>query len=89
MNGSIVLIGQSGTALFRLLELIKEGAPRPALIIASPRGFINAEASKQYIGESQCWIDSDCIVVTGPHGGGVLAATAMNALLMMHNGIYI
>ena len=89
MNGSIVLIGQSGTALFRLLELIKEGAPRPALIIASPRGFINAEASKQWLWKVSAELDLDCIVVTGPHGGGVLAATAMNALLMMHNGIYI
>lgn len=70
MNGSIVLIGQSGTALFRLLELIKEGAPRPALIIASPRGFINAEASKQWLWKVSAELDLDCIVVTGPHGGG-------------------
>ncbi len=89
MRGSIVLIGQSGTALFRLLELLKEGAPRPALVIAAARGFINAEVAKQAIWEQREEFGLECILVKGTRGGSVLAASALNGLLMMHQGQYI
>lgn len=86
MQDSIILIGQSGTALFRLLELLKEGAPRPALVIAAARGFINAETAKQLLWDQHEELGFECIVVNGTCGGGVLAATAMNALLMIQQG---
>ena len=89
MAGSIILIGQSGTALFRLLEVLKDGAPRPALIIASPRGFINAEASKQQLWKVKDELNLECLIIKGTQGGGVLAATALNALLMIQQGQYI
>lgn len=89
MRDSIILIGQSGTALFRLLELLKEGAPRPALVIAAARGFINAETAKRTLWEHREEFGFECIMVKGTRGGGVLAASALNALLMMQQGVYI
>ncbi len=87
MAGGIVLIGQSGTALFRLLEILKEGTPPPALIIAAARGFVNAEAAKQMLWNQHEELGVECIVVKGTRGGGVLAAAALNRLLAMQLGI--
>jgi len=42
LSGSLVLIGNAPTALYRLLEMIAAGAARPALIIAMPVGFVGA-----------------------------------------------
>jgi precorrin-8X/cobalt-precorrin-8 methylmutase len=81
MAGSIILIGQSATALFRLLEILKEGAPAPALVIAAARGFILAEPAKQQLWKQHRDLGIECIVVDGTRGGGTLAAAAMNALL--------
>lgn len=86
---SIVLIGQSATALFRLLELLKEGTPAPSLIIAAARGFVNAEPAKQLLWNQREEYGIECIMVEGTRGGGVLASSAMNALMMMHHGHYI
>jgi precorrin-8X/cobalt-precorrin-8 methylmutase len=81
LAGSIVLIGQSGTALFRLLEILKDGAPRPSLVIAAARGFVNAEAAKQMLWQQHEELGVECIVVNGTRGGSVLVAAALNALL--------
>lgn len=84
MESSIVLIGQSATALFRLLEIIDEGAPKPALIIAASRGFILAEAAKNMLWQRHEDMGLECIVVNGMRGGSVLAAAAMNVLLRLY-----
>ena len=89
MRNSIVLFGQSGTALFRFLELLQEGAPRPSLVIAAARGFVNADNAKQALWAHKEEYDLECIVVEGSRGGGVLAGTAMNALMWMQANIYI
>ena len=39
--------GNAPTALFRLLELIGQGAPRPAVILGFPVGFVGAMESKE------------------------------------------
>lgn len=89
MANSIILIGQSATALFHLLEMLKDGAPKPALIIATSRGFVNAEPAKQALWEQREDLGLECIVVNGTRGGGVLAAVALNALLMIQQGVYV
>ena len=78
LDGAVVAIGNAPTALFRLLELLDDGAPRPALIIAMPVGFIGAAEAKQAV------IDGDhgvpYIALAGRRGGSALAAAAVNAL---------
>jgi precorrin-8X/cobalt-precorrin-8 methylmutase len=46
MDGAVIAIGNAPTALFRLLELIDAGAPKPAAIIGVPVGFVGAVESK-------------------------------------------
>lgn len=84
MSGGIVLIGQSATALFRLLELLKEGVPPPALIIATPQDFVQATAAKQWLWDLHQELGLECLTVDGMRGGSALAAAAMNALLTLH-----
>ncbi len=78
LSGAVVAIGNAPTALFRLLELLNEGASRPAAILAFPVGFVGAAESKQAL------IDADLgvpfITLKGRRGGSALAAAAVNAV---------
>ncbi|MFF8384007.1 precorrin-8X methylmutase [Streptomyces kanasensis] len=76
LDGSVVAIGNAPTALFRLLEMIREGAPRPAAVLGIPVGFIGAAESKDALAAS----DLDHIVVRGRRGGSAMAAAAVNAI---------
>ena len=78
LKGAIVVIGNAPTALFRLLERIEEGAPKPALIIGIPVGFIGAVESKQALGTNTS--DLDFITVHGRRGGSAMASSVLNAL---------
>lgn len=88
LAGSIVVIGNAPTALFRLLDLLDEGAAHPALIIGMPVGFINAAESKQALWDiALTEFQTPCITLLGRRGGSSLAAAALNALARMANGI--
>ena len=78
LDGALVAIGNAPTALFHLLELLDDGAPHPALIIAMPVGFVGAAESKQALIEGDYNIPY--IALTGRRGGSALAAAAVNAL---------
>ncbi|MGB0846474.1 MAG: precorrin-8X methylmutase [Thiolinea sp.] len=87
---AITIIGHSGTALARLLELLKDKQiDQPALIIATPPGFVNAEAAKQALLDQYDESNTEYISITGETGGCMLAAATMNALLMIQKEIYI
>ncbi len=76
LQGAVVAIGNAPTALFRLLEAISAGAPRPAAIIGMPVGFVGAAESKEALIESGL----PAIIVRGRKGGSAMAAAAVNAL---------
>jgi precorrin isomerase len=78
LPGSLVAIGNAPTALFHLLEMIAEGAPRPAAILAFPVGFIGAAESKQALVDADLGVPY--ITLLGRRGGSALAAAAVNAL---------
>jgi precorrin-8X/cobalt-precorrin-8 methylmutase len=78
LAGSIVVIGNAPTALFRLLELLAEGAPAPALIIGLPVGFVGAaEAKARLIADAGA---IPYVTLRGRFGGSALAAAALNGL---------
>ena len=78
MNGGIVVIGNAPTALFHLLEMIVDGAVRPALIVGIPVGFVGAVESKDaLIGNPR---GVPFIAVRGRRGGSAMAAAAVNAV---------
>ena len=76
----IFAIGNAPTALVRLYELIKEGAPKPELIIGVPVGFVNVVQSKELILGLE---DTPYIVARGRKGGSNIAACICNALMYM------
>ncbi|MBK1733079.1 precorrin-8X methylmutase [Thiococcus pfennigii] len=76
LEGAVVAIGNAPTALFRLLELIDAGAPRPALIIGMAVGFVGAAESKEALAASGL----ASIIVPGRRGGSAMAVAAVNAL---------
>jgi precorrin-8X/cobalt-precorrin-8 methylmutase len=78
LDGAVVAIGNAPTALFRLLELIRDGAPRPAAILGLPVGFIGAAESKRALAENP--LDLEYLVVHGRRGGSAMAVAAVNAL---------
>lgn len=82
LEGAVVAFGNAPTALFHLLELIRDGAPRPAAIIGAPVGFIGAAESKQALIDlvAETGIDLPYLAVTGRRGGSAMAASALNAL---------
>ncbi len=78
LAGAVAVFGNAPTALFRLLELLAEGAPRPALILGFPVGFIGAAESKSALAEGPGGVPF--IALLGRRGGSALAAAAVNAL---------
>ena len=85
LSGSLVLIGNAPTALYRLLEMIAAGAARPALIIAMPVGFVGAAESKDLLWDTHQDLGVECITLTGRQGGSAVTAASCNALLRCIN----
>ncbi|GGS27286.1 precorrin-8X methylmutase [Streptomyces avidinii] len=78
LEGSVIAVGNAPTALFRLLEMIEEGAPRPAAVIGVPVGFIGAAESKDALAAHPSGLDH--LIVRGRRGGSAMAAAAVNAI---------
>ena len=76
-DGAVVAIGNAPTALFHLLEMIAAGAPKPALVLGFPVGFVGAAEAKAALAE---FGELDFITLRGRRGGSALAAAALNAL---------
>jgi precorrin-8X/cobalt-precorrin-8 methylmutase len=78
LAGAVVAIGNAPTSLFRLLEMLDEGAPRPAAILGIPVGFVGAVESKQALIDNPRGIPF--IAVRGRIGGSAMTAAAVNGL---------
>ncbi|RWJ35816.1 MAG: precorrin-8X methylmutase, partial [Mesorhizobium sp.] len=78
MAGSVVAIGNAPTALFYLLERLRDGAPKPAVIIGMPVGFVGAAESKDALAENSYGVPY--AIVRGRLGGSAMTAVALNAL---------
>jgi len=89
LSGAIVLIGNAPTALFRLLEMIRDGAPKPALIVAMPVGFVGAQESKQALTELAKKQAVPYITVLGRRGGSALTVSVYNALGRLQQGLFL
>jgi precorrin-8X/cobalt-precorrin-8 methylmutase len=78
LAGALVVIGNAPTALFRLLELLEAGAPKPAAILGLPVGFVGAAESKEALLSHSSRVPF--LVVRGRLGGSAMAAAAVNSL---------
>lgn len=73
----IFAVGNAPTALIQLYEMLQQGSYRPAFIIGVPVGFVNVEAAKELIMET----DVPYIVNKGRKGGSNIAAAICNAII--------
>jgi precorrin-8X/cobalt-precorrin-8 methylmutase len=78
LAGAVVAIGNAPTALFRLLEMLDAGAPKPAAILGLPVGFVGAAESKDALAADPRGVPF--LIVRGRLGGSAIAAAAINAL---------
>jgi precorrin-8X/cobalt-precorrin-8 methylmutase len=76
LSGAVVAIGNAPTALFRLLELVADGAGKPAAVFGIPVGFVGAAESKQALASSGL----EHLVVHGRRGGSAMTVAAVNAV---------
>jgi precorrin-8X/cobalt-precorrin-8 methylmutase len=77
LAGSVVVVGNAPTALFRLFEMLDAGAPKPAAVIGMPVGFVGAAESKDALAADG---RVPFAIVKGRKGGSAMAAAAINAL---------
>ena len=82
LDGAVVAIGNAPTALFHLLEMLIDGAARPAAIVGCPVGFIGAAESKEALAtlSDEHGIEVPFVTVRGRRGGSAIASSAVNAL---------
>lgn len=82
LDGAVVAIGNAPTALFHLLEMLIDGAPRPSAIVGCPVGFIGAAESKDALiaFADEHGIDVPFVTVRGRRGGSAITSSAVNAL---------
>src|SRR5690606_36365387 len=78
LGGSVVVIGNAPTALFHLLDMLDAGAPKPALILGFPVGFVGAAESKDALAADSRGVPY--VIIRGRRGGSAMAAAAVNAL---------
>jgi precorrin-8X/cobalt-precorrin-8 methylmutase len=78
LAGAVVAIGNAPTALFHLLDMLDAGAPKPAVIIGIPVGFVGAAESKEALAAKSRGVPF--IIVRGRMGGSAMTAAAVNAL---------
>ncbi len=76
IDGGIVVVGNAPTALLEVIQMIKEKAVKPALVIGMPVGFISAAESKEELAK----MDIPFITNKGRKGGSPSAAAIVNAL---------
>jgi precorrin-8X/cobalt-precorrin-8 methylmutase len=78
LAGAVIAIGNAPTALFRLLDLLDAGAPKPAAILGIPVGFVGAAESKDALATDPRGVPF--LTVRGRMGGSAMTAAAINAL---------
>ncbi len=78
LDGAVVAIGNAPTALFHLLNILRDPAcPRPAAIIGCPVGFVGATESKAALMDD---LPAPALIVRGRLGGSAITVAAVNAL---------
>jgi precorrin-8X/cobalt-precorrin-8 methylmutase len=78
LAGAVVAVGNAPTALFRLLELIEQGAGRPAAVLGLPVGFVGAAEAKEALVTHPSGLEH--LVVRGRRGGSAVTVAAVNAI---------
>jgi precorrin-8X/cobalt-precorrin-8 methylmutase len=79
IEGGLAVIGNAPTALFELVRMVSDGELRPALVVGTPVGFVGAAEAKRAL----AGLDVPYVTVHGTKGGSAVAASIVNALLVL------
>jgi precorrin-8X/cobalt-precorrin-8 methylmutase len=80
LEGAIIVIGNAPSAALTVCGMIERGL-MPALLVATPVGFVNAAESKERVRE----LDVPSITCVGTRGGTPVAVAVVNELVEMAN----
>ena len=78
LAGAVVAIGNAPTALFRLLEVVRDTGLRPAGVLGLPVGFVGAAESKRALADNPFGLEY--LVLHGRRGGSAITSAALNAI---------
>ena len=81
MDGGIVAVGNAPTALYEVLNMIRERVTKPALIIGTPVGFVAAAEAKEELSKIK---DVPFITNIGRKGGSSAASAIINAIMLLY-----
>lgn len=79
-DGSIAVVGNAPTAALALADCIEQGT-RPAVVVATPVGFVKAVESRERVREVSAERGVPAITNVGRRGGSGLAAALTNELI--------
>jgi precorrin-8X/cobalt-precorrin-8 methylmutase len=78
LQGAVVAIGNAPTALFHLLEVVRDTGLRPAGVLGLPVGFVGAAESKRALADNPFGLEY--LVLHGRRGGSAITVAAINAI---------
>ena len=81
MDGGIIAIGNAPTALYEVINMVREGVTKPALVVGIPVGFVSASESKEELAKMK---DLPFITNVGRKGGSSAASSIINAILLLY-----
>jgi precorrin-8X/cobalt-precorrin-8 methylmutase len=81
MDGGIIAIGNAPTALYEVINMVREGITKPALVVGVPVGFLSAAESKQELAKMN---DLPFITNAGRKGGSSAVSSIINAIMLLH-----
>lgn len=81
MDGGILAIGNAPTALYEVINMVREGITKPALVVGIPVGFVSAAESKEELAKMN---DLPFITNVGRKGGSSAVSSIINAIMLLY-----
>ena len=81
MDGGIIAIGNAPTALYEVINMVREGITKPALVVGIPVGFVSAPESKEELAKMN---DLPFITNVGRKGGSSAVSSIINAIMLLY-----
>jgi precorrin-8X/cobalt-precorrin-8 methylmutase len=81
IDGGIIAVGNAPTALYEVINMVREGITKPALVVGVPVGFVSAAESKEELAKMN---DLPFITNIGRKGGSSAVSSIVNAIMLLY-----
>jgi precorrin-8X/cobalt-precorrin-8 methylmutase len=81
IDGGILAVGNAPTALYEVINMVREGITKPALVVGVPVGFVSAAESKEELAKMN---DLPFITNIGRKGGSSAVSSIVNAIMLLY-----